>query len=460
MKIADCKVSCALDALDKLKKDNEKLNNIVTFVEPNETKTGKLENVPVVLKDNVNTCGIKTTACCNILKNYIPVYDAEIVTRLKNAGAQIIAKASMDELAMGGTNLSANIGPCRNPYDLNRISGGSSGGSAVAVSSGAVPFSIGSDTGDSIRKPASFNGIIGVKPSYGRISRFGVIPYASSLDHVGYFCTNVKDACTILEVLAGRDDKDMTSSTEPVGHYLNDLNSDVKGKKILVFKNVVDAISNENVKECFYQVVKGLQEKGAIVKEVTFNETLLRALLPTYYIIANAEATANHANLTGVLFGERKDGGSTDEIMFNSRTEGFGSDIKKRFVIGSYALKEDNQERIFRKAQKIRRLIVDDIMKELKQADALIAPAAPGVAPLVDGTSTNELNDEYLVADNHMVIGNFAGLPSITLPMGYVDGLPVGLNLNANPFQEQIMFDISKAIEEITGLEDKVKEDF
>lgn len=460
MRLVDCNANSTKLAIEKLKKDNEKLNNIVTFMEPNETCDGLLKDVPVVLKDNVNTKGVKTTACCNILNNYVPVYDAEIVTRLKNAGAQLIAKASMDELAMGGTNLSSNIGPCHNPYDLNRISGGSSGGSAVSVASGAVPFAIGSDTGDSVRKPASFCGVVGVKPSYGRISRFGIIPYASSLDHVGYFCTNVKDACTILEVLAGRDDKDMTSSNEPVGHYLKDLNNDVSGKKILVFKNVVNAISNNDIKDCFNSVVEGLKQKGAIVKEVSFDDTLLRALLPTYYIIANAEATANHANLTGVLFGDRKDGENTDEIMFNSRTAGFGSDIKKRFVIGSYALKEDNQERIFRKAQKIRRLIVDDIMKELKEADALIAPAAPSVAPLIHGTSTNELNDEYLVADNHMVIGNFAGLPSITLPMGYVEGLPVGINLNANPFKEQTMFDISKAIEEITGLDNKVKEDF
>lgn len=460
MRIIDCNANTAKESLEKLKKYNEKLNNVVTFVEPEIKGEGKLTNVPVVLKDNVNTKGILTTACCNILSNYVPVYNAEIVDRLEKAGAIIIGKASMDELAMGGTNLTANIGPCKNPYDLNRISGGSSGGSATAVASGAVPFAIGSDTGDSIRKPAAFNGIIGVKPSYGRISRYGVVPYASSLDHVGYFCTNVKDAARILEVLAGRDDRDMTSSVKPVEEYEKQLNADVNGKKILVFKNVVDAISNEDIKKAFNKVVENLKQKGAVIKEVSFNETLLRALLPTYYIIANAEATANHANLTGVLFGDRKDGSSTDDIMLNSRTEGFGPWIKKRFVIGSYALKEDNQERIFRKAQKIRRLIVNEIMNELKDADGLIAPAAPSVAPLIKDTSTNELNNEYLIADNHMVIGNFAGLPSITLPMGYVDGLPVGLNLTCNPFKEQDMFDISLAIEEITGLENKTKEDF
>ena len=390
----------------------------------------------------------------------MPVYNATITDKIEAAGGVIVAKASMDELAMGGTNLTALTGPVHNPYNLERISGGSSGGSAVAVASGAVALAIGSDTGDSVRKPASFNGIVGVKPTYGRISRYGIIPYSSSLDHVGYFTTNVKDAALALEVLAGRDDRDMTSSQLPVEDYSKNLNADVKGRKILVFKNVTDAISNKDVLESFNKVVDGLREKGAVIEEVYFDETLMRAILPTYYIIANAEATANHSNLSGLLFGERKQGKSIDELMINSRTAGFGPWIKKRFVIGSYALKEDNQERIFRKAQKIRRLIVGDVMAKLKDADGLLAPAAPSTAPLINQTSTNELTDEYLVADNHMIIGNFAGLPSITLPMGYSDGLPLGVNLTCNPFKEQEMFNISSVIESITGLADVTKEDF
>lgn len=460
MRIQDCVENTASESLEKLKKYNEKLNNIVTFVEPVKKGDGKLNNVPVVLKDNVNTKGILTSASCKLLSNYVPVYNATITEKLENAGALIIGKASMDELAMGGTNLTALTGPVKNPYDLNRISGGSSGGSAVAVSSGAVPFAIGSDTGDSVRKPASFNGIVGVKPTYGRISRYGIIPYSSSLDHVGYFTTNVKDAAKVLEVLAGRDDKDMTSSYLPVEEYENNLNSDIKGKKILVFRNVVDAISNKDVTDSFNKLIEGLKNKGAEVKDVSFDETLMRALLPTYYIIANAEATANHSNLTGLLFGQQIDAASFDEIMIKTRSEGFGPWIKKRFVIGSYALKEDNQERIFRKAQKIRRLIVDEVNKELKNADCLIAPAAPGGAPLINATSTNEMSDEYLVADNHMVIGNFTGYPSMTLPMGYTEGLPIGVNLTCNAFKEQDMFNIASAIEDVTGLSNVIKEDF
>lgn len=444
----------ALDSYEKCLKVNEKLNCVVTPIKPTK------EGTPIALKDNVTTKDILTTASCKILSNYVPFFNATIVDKLEAKGFVPVCKASMDELAMGGTNLTALTGPVKNPYDLNRISGGSSGGSAVLVASGAVPCAIGSDTGDSIRKPASFTGVVGVKPSYGRISRYGIIPYASSLDHVGYFTTNVKDACVLLEALAGRDDKDMTSSYKEVPEYSKLLNGDVEGKKILVFKNVTDAITNKDVLDLFNKVVDGLKEKGAIIKEVSFDETLMKAILPTYYIIANAEATANHSDLDGIRFGRRVDGKTTDEIMINSRTEGFGPWIKKRFCIGSFALFEENQERILRKAQKIRRLIVNEVLKELSEADGLIAPAAPNVAPLIDGASTNQLSNEYLIADNHMVIGNFGGLPSITLPMGYVEGLPVGVNLTCNPFKEVDMFNISKAIEDNTGLANVTKEDF
>ena len=444
----------AYDTYEKCIEVSKKLNCVVTPIKPNK------DGIAIALKDNVSTKGIRTTASCRLLENYVPVYNATIVDKLEANGFVPVCKASMDELAMGGTNLTALTGPVKNPYDLNRISGGSSGGSAVLVASGAVSCAIGSDTGDSIRKPASYCGVVGVKPTYGRISRYGIIPYASSLDHVGYFTTCVEDACRLLEVLAGRDDKDMTSSYKEVLKYSELLNSDVKNKKILVFKNVTDAISNADIMSLFNNVINSLKEKGAIIEEVYFDEKLMKAILPVYYIIANAEATANHSNLTGVDFGRRVNGNSVEEIMLNSRSEGFGPWIKKRFVIGSYALFEENQERILRKAQKIRRLIVNDVMSKLKNADILIAPASSNVAPLINDTSTNELNDEYLIADNHMVIGNFAGLPSLTLPMGYVDGLPVGVNITANPFKEDIMFNVAKAIEDSIGLKGNTKEDF
>lgn len=451
----------ANDCFNRLKEHNSKLNDIVTFVEPKANGKGILSDIPYVIKDNYSTKGIKTTACCNLLNNYVPIFDSTVYKKLNDAGAVLLAKVSMDELAMGGSNKYSNIGPCHNPYDLNRISGGSSGGSAVAVAAGDVPFSIGSDTGDSVRKPASFCGVVGVKPTYGRISRYGIVPYASSLDHVGYFTTNIKDAALLLEVLSGRDDNDLTSSNEKVLEYSKILNSDIKNKKILIFKNVIDSIKNKDIQNSFNSLIYSLKEKGAIVEEVSFNEQLMKAIFPTYYVISNAEATTNHSNLSGLLFGDTKDGESVDEIMMNTRTNGFNSYVKKRFVVGSYALKLDNQEKIFRKAQKIRRLIVNEIMSKLKDADALIAPAASDVAPLINENAKEEqLTNTYLIADNYMAIANFAGLPSITVPLGYSNNLPFGVNITCNLFKEDIMFNISQAVEDITGLANKCKEDF
>lgn len=459
----DIKTRCN-EAYEKVVAYQDKLNATITAIDPKDIDydklEGKLKGIPVALKDNVSTKGIKTTAASRILDNYYPVYDATIVEKLRKEGAVFVAKASMDELAMGGSNLTSMIGPCHNPYDLNRISGGSSGGSAVLVASGAVSVAIGSDTGDSVRKPAGYCGVVGVKPTYGRISRYGIIPYASSLDHVGYFTRNIKDASLVLEVLAGRDDHDMTSSFEKVDEYSKLLNSNVEGKKILVFDNVIENIREDIIINSFNNVIKGLEEKGAVIKHVRFDDKLMKALFPTYFIIANAEATANHSNLDGIRFGHRVDGNTMEEIMINTRTRGFSSFIKQRFVVGSYSLFEENQERLLKKAQRVRRLIVDEVMKELKDADCLIAPASGNVAPLIKGNKSDELAPEYLIAENHLVIGNFGGLPSLTQPMGFKDNLPFGVNITCNPFKEADMFNIALAIEEITGLKDLVKEDF
>ena len=451
MKIAGA--STAKEAYRRLYEVNDRLNCVVTAVEPAK------EGIPIALKDNISTKGILTTACCRLLGDYIPVYDAHIVDKLDKAGFVCVAKANMDELSMGGTNFSSASGPCLNAYDPKRISGGSSGGSAVFVASGVVPVAIGTDTGDSIRRPASFNGVIGVKPTYGRISRYGVIPYASSLDHVGYFTTNVKDAAYMLEVLAGRDDRDMTSSFAEVPSYSKLLDSDVRGKKILVLKNVTDAIENKELLRLFWNIIDDLKKRGAQVSEVTFDDRLMRAIFPVYYVIANAEAASNHADLNGISYGKRIDGADHRDLMMKTRTAGFGPWIKKRLIIGSYALFEENQERIFRRAQKIRRLIVDEVISKLKDADALIAPTVPYIAPRIDEIDVNEVADEHLPADNHLIIANFAGLPSMSLPMGFVDGMPVGISVTANVFAEQQMFDIAKAIEEYTGLEDLTVED-
>lgn len=447
-------------AIDALHKTHEQCNAVVTFIDPQDQidalvdkdSSSPFYGMPIVLKDNVNTKGIRTTASSRILNNYIPIYDAEIVRRLKAAGAIMIAKVSMDELGMGGTNQNAYGGPVSNAWDQSRISGGSSGGSAVSVASGAVPFAIGTDTGDSIRKPAAYNGVIGVKPTYGRISRYGVIPYASSLDHVGYFTTSVEDAASALEVLAGRDDRDMTTSYLPVPSYAANLNSDLQGKKIAILQNVQDAVEDEEIKSNFNNLVAQLQEKGAIVEPVLLDETLMKAVQPVYHIIANAEATANHASLDGVRFGMREEGDSVEEVMLNTRTKGFCSYVRKRFVIGSYSLFEENQEKILGKAQRIRRLIVEEYANKTKDYDAVIACAASDIAPKHEDSKDASIGKETNFAESYMALSNFSGAPSMVLPTGFKNAMPIGISVTTKAFDEQTMFNIALAIEECTQL--------
>lgn len=447
-------------AVEKAKESQSELNAVVTFVDVEEQitelntieKDAPLYGVPIVLKDNVSTKGILTTASSRILDNYVPVYNAHIVDKLKQAGAVVIAKASMDELGMGGTNKNAYTGKVNNPWDTARISGGSSGGSAVLVAKGIVPLAIGTDTGDSVRKPAAYNGVIGVKPTYGRISRYGIIPYASSLDHVGYFTTAIEDAAIALEVLAGRDDRDMTSSFEEVKPYAKDLHANIKGKRIAILDNVQNAIEDSEITSNFNDLMKKLESRGAIVEHVRLDDKLMHAILPTYYIIANAEATANHSNLDGIRFGMREDGENVEDVMIHSRTIGFCSYVRKRFVIGSYSLFVENQDKIFRKAQKVRRLIVDELKKTLDNYDIVIASAAPSIAPLSEDSKDEQLGKDAIVADNHMILGNFSGYPSITIPTGFSKGMPIAVNMSAKPFDEQTLFNIGKAIEEETGL--------
>ena len=392
------------------------LNAVVTFAElPDEISTqGKLAGIPVVLKDNIITNGLRTTASSGILDNYIPVYDSIVAKRLKEAGAVIMAKASMDELGMGGTNRNAFTGPVHNPYDLDRISGGSSGGSAVLVASKAVPLAIGTDTGDSIRKPAAFCGVVGFKPTYGRIPRHGIIPYASSLDTVGTFTRSVKDAALALEVLAGRDDHDMTSSYEEVGEYSVLLNDDLKGKKIGILRTVSDEIKNPDIKTAFDQLVDDLKNAGAIISDLEMDRKLLELIAPVYKTIANAEATANHSNLDGIRFGVRKPGESVEDVMTASRTEGFSSYVRARFVIGSYSLFEENQDRLFRKAQKIRRLISEAYARLFEDQDVVLTIAAPDVAPKIEETSEVRFGIDRF-EEEHMQLANFTGYPSICL---------------------------------------------
>ena len=448
------------DLFKEVEIQQKRLNAFVTITKDKALKDSKdlkiekeamLQGIPGVFKDNYNTKGILTTASSKMLADYVPVYNATVVDKLYNAGVCLVGKASMDELAMGGTNKSALTGPVLNPWDTKRIAGGSSGGSAALVASGLIPFALGSDTGDSVRKPAGFCGVVGFKPSWGRISRFGVIPYASSLDHVGAFTRNVRDMAIVTETIAGRDDHDMTSSMKEVPSYLQHLTADISNLKIAVLTTVSDEIQNKDIKQNFEHVVKTLKDLGATVDNVTMPKQLMKAILPTYTIISNSEATSNHSCLDGIKYGNRQPGKSTDEIMINSRTDGFGSHIKRRFILGNLALATENQEKMFRKAQKVRRLIVEEMNTIYQDYDIILTPNSGSVAPTVEEANDDRLSDAYLILENHLALGNFAGTPSITIPSGFVDNMPIAINLMGRLFEEQTVFNVAYALEQALG---------
>ena len=436
-------------SIDTLKKANESLNAIVSYVEHQPASEGKLVGWDIALKDNFNMIGTLTTASCQLLSNHKSIYNAHVTDLLLASGANIVAKTSMDELGMGGTNLSAITGPVSNPYDTSRISGGSSGGSAALVGAKAVRIALGSDTGDSIRKPAAYVGAVGVKPTYGRISRYGVIPYASSLDHVGYFTQSIKDAAIMLEVLAGRDNKDMTSSFEPVPAYSELLDMDLEGKRIGIFSSIQDYMPEGEIKKSFQEFTNQLEAKGAILVDKKMDETLLRAVLPVYSIISNSEAVANHADLDGVRYGVAQEGDSLEEIMKRTRTLGFSETIKRRFVFGAYALDDKNQEEVFNQAKRVRRVIVDAYAKFFEDVDVVVALASTQIAPKIEGPFLDEKSDQSLISENHMVINNFSGYPSMTMPLALVDAMPIGINISTKPFEEATMFAYANAFESL-----------
>lgn len=416
--------------------------------EPNNLLWG----IPFAIKDNMSTKDVPTTASSDILKGYLPTFNATVVQKLYDLKAIAIAKCTLDELAMGGTGTTGHLGMTYNPYDKKheRLVGGSSCGSAAATANGIVPFSLSSDTGDSTRKPASYAGLVGFKPTWSRISRYGLFPFAPSLDTVGIFSRNVKDAAIVLQALAGRDDNDSTSSTKEVPNYLENIDVENHSYKIAVIKEIVDVIKNENIKNTFNESINKLKEKGYTVENVSVPLELLETLFPTYFVISCAEATSNNANLDGIKFGPHSDGATFEEVMSNARTNGFGELIKRRFVIGSFSLMKENKNDLYIRALKNRRRIVDVINSIFSTYDFIYLPAAPTIAPKI-GEVSDKLSDEYLIADNHLVIGNFAGLPSITLPIGFEEEMPYGANVTGRAFEDEKVLQIANEIEKMTG---------
>ena len=412
-----------------------------------------LWGIPFVAKDNFSTKGYPTTASSNILNGFVPLYDATVITRLRELKAIMIGKATLDELAMGGSGTTGHRGPTYNPFDPlhERMIGGSSAGSAASVSAGIVPFALGSDTGDSVRKPASYAGLVGFKPTWGRISRYGLFPFAPSLDHVGVLARSVADATIVTMALSGYDPNDATSSTNPVPDDLHTVPSDVTGLRIAVIKEIVNSPHDRLIKQKFEQLTSELKTRGAQVDTVSMRRDLLDAIYPIYITLSCAEATSNNANLDGIKFGPATWGQTYSEAMMAARTKGFSELIKRRFIIGSYALMRENQGALFLRAQKGRGMIVAELKRILGQYDLILVPAAPSIAPrFID--KTDKLSEEYLIADNHLVLGNFAGLPSMTVPLGLKEGMPFGVNVMGKAFDERAVLKLALAVEEVTGL--------
>lgn len=444
------------ESIEKCHKLQDKCNSFVTIVE--DVKKPKitddlLSGIPYGVKDNYSTCGVLSTGSSNTLKDYIPFFSATAIENLEKHGAVMVAKTAMDEFGMGGTGTTCHTGSVRNPWDTSRMCAGSSSGSAASVAAGVYPYATGSDTGDSIRKPAAYCGIVGYKPTYGMISRYGLFPFASSLDHCGCLTRSVKDAAIVVDAMKGIDSKDMTSWDSSHIHLKDSLTGNVNGKKLCYVKEICDINNYPNASLELTQHLKNFMEKielckqlGMEVEEVSVDKTLLSASASVYVVISCAEATSNMSNLTGIVFGPRAEGKNYIEMMKNYRTNGFSPLIKRRFVIGSYVLQSQNKDRYFHNAQRVRRLLVDEWNKLFEKYDAVILPVGSGPAKYLEG-SIDKLDANTEILEEHLQIGNYGGFPSITIPDGFINGLPVGLNITGKCFDDENVLNIAYSLE-------------
>lgn len=412
-------------------------------------KITPLTGIPLAIKDIFITKGIRTTCCSKILGNYVPPYDGTVVEKLKNAGAIITGKLNMDEFAMGSSNEFSAFGPVKNPWNTQYTPGGSSGGSAAAVAAGLSVASLGTDTGGSIRQPASFCGIVGLKPTYGRVSRYGIIAFASSLDQVGPMTRNVTDCAIMLGAIAGHDERDSTSIPNPVPDYTKALTADVKGKTIGIPEEYSGGGCDAEVEKGVMDAIKVLEKLGVRTKKIRLPHT--QYAVPCYYIIAPAEASANLARYDGIRYGHRaRDAAELEEVFKKSRTEGFGPEVALRIVVGTYVLSSGYYDAYYLKAQKVRTLIKNDFIEAFKTCDAIITPTTPTCAfklgDKIDDPVKMYLNDIYTIPVN------LAGLPAMSVPCGFnSEKLPIGLQIIGRPLDEESILNIAFAYEKESG---------
>jgi aspartyl-tRNA(Asn)/glutamyl-tRNA(Gln) amidotransferase subunit A len=404
-----------------------------------------LAGVPVGIKDVLVMQGSPATAGSKILQGYMPPYDAMAVTRLEAAGAVLLGKLNCDEFAMGSSNENSAYGPVKNPRALDRVPGGSSGGSAAAVAAGFAVASLGTDTGGSIRQPAAFCGVVGMLPTYGRVSRYGLIAFASSLDRVGPFTTNVRDAATMLGVLAGKDAMDATSSDRPVGDYVGALANPVDGLRIGVPAEYFGEGLDPEIRAAIEQAIDRLRAAGCVVKPISLPHT--KYAIPTYYVIATAEASANLSRLDGVRYGFRAEGVKTLSAMYReTREEGFGAEVKRRILLGTYALSAGYYDAYYRKAQQVRTLLTQDFLAAFAEVDAIVAPVTPTPAFKL-GEKVDDPVKMYL-EDIYSVAASLAGICGISVPCGETaEKLPIGVQVLARHFDEETMLRVALAVE-------------
>lgn len=423
-----------------------------------EGKREKLEGIPIGLKDNMCTKGTKTTCSSKMLENFVSPYDGTVVKKVKNEGIISLGKLNMDEFAMGGSTEYSYFHKTHNPWNLNKVPGGSSGGSAAAVAANMVPWALGSDTGGSIRQPSSLCGVVGLKPTYGLVSRYGLVAFASSLDQIGPITKDVEDNAILLNVITGQDPKDSTSMDIKKKDYTKALVKDVKGLKIGIPKEFLGEGINEEVKNAILEAAKKYEELGATVEECSLD--VGKEALAVYYIIACAEASSNLGRFDGIRYGYRSEKfDNLREIYINSRTEGFGAEVKRRIMLGTYVLSSGYYDAYYKKAQKVRTVIKNEYQELFKKYDIILTPTSPTVAFNIGEKSSNPL--EMYLADICTVPVNIAGLPGMSIPVAVdKEGMPIGVQLISKHFNEETIYRAAYTLEQEVKFRDKYKPEF
>lgn len=449
-------VEATQSILDRIKDVDDKIGAFISVESENAINTAKiadsikentpLKGVPIALKDNIVSRGEYTTAASKILKGYKGTYDATVVKKLKEAHVPLVGKTNMDEFAMGSSNENSSFKSVSNPWDLERVPGGSSGGAAAAVASLEVPIALGSDTGGSVRQPAALTGTVGLKPTYGRISRYGLMAFSSSLDQIGIIARSSEDIAKTLGIIAGFDENDLTTLNVPVPDYVSLLNRDIKGLRIGISQEFFDGL-NEEVKKVINQALNTLVSLGA--KLVNIDLKYMKYSISTYYIISSAEASSNLSRYDGVRYGYRVESDNIEDMYVKTRSEGFGNEVKRRIMIGSYVLSSGFYDAYFKKASQVRRLIKDDFQNAFKDVDVIITPTTPTTA-FKKGEKSSKPIEMYL-SDIYTVSVSLAGLPAMSVPAGFVDGLPVGIQLIGNYLKEDLLLNIGNIYEKERG---------